>query len=209
MNKQEARTAIFYEFAKLLEPLGFKGKKSESSFTRKTDYGLQQVGFPLWDYNPVFASSFNIGLRFDAVQDLVNPFSAYVPDFWDKSLTVILGPEYLVGQPLEFELRSVDETKAVMTGIGKIFSEHVFPLLERCQTLGAVERLLNDSEGKNFITRLDDRAISGVAAAALCHRPDYSAIVEKYRRLLSGHIEPVRQRFEALVAHLAANIAAN
>ena len=209
MNKQEARTAIFDGFAKLCGPLGFKGKKSESSFTRKTDHGFQQLGFPLWDYNPVFAFSFNVGLRFDAVQNVVNPFSAYLPDYWDKSTTVILGPEYFVGRPLEFKVRSVEEISDVMTEIGKVFSENVFPLLEHCQTLGAVERLLNDSEGKIFISHLDDRAISGVAAAALCRRPDYTAIVEKYRQLLSGHVEPIRQRFEAVVAHVTANIPAN
>jgi hypothetical protein len=206
MDKSEVNNAVYDGLAKFLVPAGFKGRKSDCRFVRRTAFGFQDAGVSLWDYDPVFAFSVNVGLRFDAIQDQANPLYPLDPKYWADSFTVLLKPAYFVGSDLRFEVRTPDEIGHATTEIENLFKEHIFPFFDSCQDLEAVERLLNRDPGNPWASNRGGHAITGVIAAALCRRPDFPDIVARYRDILAGTVEPIRKKFEAAVAHATANI---
>jgi hypothetical protein len=209
MDKREVNNAVYDGLAKILVPAGFKGRKSDCRFVRRTSFGFQDVGVPLFDYDPVFAFSVNVGLRFDAIQDQANPLYPLDPRYWADAFTVLLKPAYFLGIDLRFEVQTPDEIGHALTEIESLFKEHIFPFFDGCQDLAAVERLSNRDPGKPWTSNQGGRAITGVIAAALCRRPDFPDIVARYRAILAGSVEPIRKKFEAAVAHATANLLPN
>lgn len=209
MNKSQVNKAMYDGLAKILVPAGFKGRESDCRFIRHTAFGFQDVGAPLWDYDPVFAFSVNVGLRFDAIQNKANPLYPLDPKYWADAFTVLLKPACFLGSDLRFEVQTLEEIDRAMTEIKSLFEEHVFSFFDSCQDLATVERLLNRDPGKPWLSNKPDHAINGIIAAALCSRPDFPDIVARYRQEFVGSIEPIRNRFEAAVAHAAANILPN
>lgn len=187
----------------MLVPAGFKGIRKDFSFKRKTDSGFQSITFSLVDYNPEFRFAVTASLRVDAIEDIGNLFSGVSPESRADSVSVAVGAQYFLGQPLRFEVTSEAGIEEAMGVLEEFFTESLLPLLDECVSLPAVERLLNDSGERKLSCVPDWQAMSGVVAAALCRRPDYDAIVAEYRQALAGYNEEARQRFEALVAHLS------
>jgi hypothetical protein len=206
MNKNEVNDAVYDGLSKILVPAGFDGRISDCRFIRRTSFGFQEVGVPLWDYDPTFAFSVNVGLRFDAIQDEANPLYPLEPQYWADAFTVMLKPAFFLGRKLRFEVQTLDEIAHAMNEIEDLFRTHIFPFFDSCTDLATVERLLNHDPDRLSTPDLGGHAITGVVAAALCRRPDFSEIVERYRDALSGYIEPIRKRFEAAVAYATANL---
>jgi hypothetical protein len=161
------------------------------------------VSISLSDYNPTFRFSTVASLRVDAIEELRNPFSSTDPDYWDSTATVMLG-QSAFGAPSRFEVTSEAEVANAMSELEKRFKDTILPFLDAHVGLPAVERLLNGSIDRDKGGALDKRALAGVAAAALCRRPDYQEIVAQHRECISGYYEDAGRRFEALVAHIAA-----
>jgi hypothetical protein len=209
MNKNEVNSAVYDGLSKILVPAGFKGRESDCRFIRRTSFGFQDVGVPLWDYDPTFAFSVNLALRFDAIQDEANPLYPLAPKYWADSFTILLKPAFFLGQPLKFEVQTLDEITHAMSETEDLFRQHIFPFFDSCNDLATVERLLNEDPHKTFTANRVGHAITGVIAAALCRRPDFPDIVARYRDILSGSVAPIRERFEAAVAHATANLLPN
>ena len=206
MKKKQIEDAIYDGLVKILLPFGFKGKKRDYAFRRETSSGFQDCTFSLADYNPVFAFSVNVGLRFDAIEDITNQFPPAPQEAAKNSLSVVLGLPYFTGRDGRYEVQSFEEIDDALAELQTAFTTAIFPFLEHCTSLEAGERLLNDSVGKPFITRPDRVALSGVTAAALCRRSDFSDIVSRYRDAMSQYVPPIRQRFETLVTHLTTHV---
>ena len=100
----------------------------------------------------------------------------------------------------------MDEIMHAMSEIEDLFRMHIFPFFDSCNDLATVERLLNQDPHKLFTANRIGHAITGVIAAALCHRSDFPDIVARYRDILAGSAEPIRKKFEAAVAHAMANL---
>jgi hypothetical protein len=206
MNKKEVNNAVYDGLAKILIPAGFKGNKSDCRFIRPMSFGFQDVGVPLRDYEPVFGFSMNVGLRFDAIQDVANPLYPLDRRYWADAFTVLLKPAYFLGGDMRFEVQTSEEIDQAMTAIHGLLKGHVFPFFDACQDLASVERLLNRDPGNPWTSHQGGHAITGVVAAALCRRPDFADIVARYRTILAGSVEPIRNQFEAAVDQLTAHI---
>jgi hypothetical protein len=203
MNKPQVRMAIFDGLARMLVPAGFKGIRKDAHFKRKTDTGFQLITFSLVDYNPEFHFALTASLRVDAIEDIDNLFSGVSPEARAHSVSVAVGAKYFLGRPLRFEVSSEAEIEEAMRVLAPFLNESLLPLLDACVSLPAVERLLNGSGERKLNCVPDWQARSGMVAAALCRRPDYDQILAGYRQALAGYNQAARQRFEALVAHLA------
>jgi hypothetical protein len=206
MNSKEVDRAIYDGLAGILVPAGFKGRRSDCRFIRPTPFGFQDVGAPLWNYDPTFAFSVNVGLRFDTIQDEANPLYPLDPKNWADAFTILLKPAFFIQRELRFEVQTIDEVAQGMTEIDHLFRVHVFPFFDACNDLGTVERLLNREPGVAFLPNRKNHAITGIVAAALCRRPDFSEIVARYRDALGDSVEPIRTGFEVAVAHVTKNL---
>lgn len=125
------------------------------------------------------------------------------PESRRNSVSVAVGAQYFLGQPLRFEVTSEAEIEEAMGVLEPLVTRSLLPLLDECVSLPAVERLLNGSGERKLSCVPDWQAKSGVVAAALCRRPDYDQIVAGYRQALAGYNERDRQSSETLVAYLS------
>lgn len=202
--------AAFYEgLREILVPAGFKARKRDFSFKRATDFGFQEVIFAVLDYKPKFIFLFSIALRFDAVEDVIAYCSGTSPESRLQAVTANIKPEYFTGNDTRFEVYSGEDIADALSKTRALFDEFCFPFFDRCNSLTCLEHLLNHDSTYRLVGNLEARAVYGVVSAALCRRPDFADIVARYRRELAGFVEPIRNRFEAAVAYVSANIFPN
>ncbi|WP_332879683.1 hypothetical protein [Massilia sp. S19_KUP03_FR1] len=147
----------------------------------------------------MFRFTFYVCIRFDAVEDILNPLLARSKEYWGVSRSVTLNLDFFVGENLSFMVHNLREIETAFVEVEKILQRKVFPMLDECNDLPALERLLNN---KIIVRPLESEANAGVVAAALCHKNDFTEIVSRHRYAMNGYIEPIRLRFEMVVSHL-------
>lgn len=209
MKKSEVDGALYEGLSQFLVPAGFNAINTECGFKRPTSFGFQEVIYDVRGYGPQFIFSFSVAIRFDAIQDVVGPFSGISPECRDEAFTIHVRPEYFERKELNIEICSYAEVSAALSIAESFFQKNIFPFFDKCSSLEAAEFLLNHDPNYNFTGNYVYKAVCGVAAAAVCQRSDFPEIVERYRRELGGFIEPIRNRFEAAVAHVSVNILRN
>ncbi len=219
--KTEVRRMIVDAVTPVVSPAGFRFKKASEAFVRKIDGGRQELGLPLVDYNPVFHFSFNLCMRFEAVQDITNRFSGSPPKYHSMTLTSITQLEFLglaagPGNRVDFEVSSEAELMAVMPGVLAMVRERVLPFFEEYRDIAAVNRGLNP-EGAERVFRLVGfpdrrafdatnqpyRAMTGVVAAFLAKDPRLDSLISAYRSQISEMPEYDRSKFENMVNYLS------
>jgi hypothetical protein len=208
MKKSEVDDALYEGISQFLVPAGFTAINPECGFKRPTSFGFQEVIYDVRGYAPKFIFSFSVAIRFDAIQDVVGPFSGISPECRDEAFTIHVSPEYFERKELNIEICSPEEVSAALRIAESFFQEIVFPFFDKCSSLEAAEYLLNHDPNYNFTGNYVYKAVCGVAAAAVCRRSDFLEIVERYRQELGGYIEPLRNRFEAAVTYLTTNFLA-
>jgi hypothetical protein len=179
-----------------------KGKKKDLEFVRSTVGGSQRIGFSLVDYRPMYRFAILTSFRIDAVENLQNPFTGIRPESWHETATLMVG-EKEFGRSVEFDVTSEAEIAQAMEVLNQRFRETILPFLDVNADLPAIEHLLNGSQDRPSGGPLDSYAMAGVAAAAVCRRPDLDDIIVLHRKRISNYYEEARERFEALVAHIS------
>jgi len=168
MKKIEVNSLIYNGIVKLLGSAGFKGKKSESKFKRKTTYEFQEIGHPVWDYNPTFAFSFFVTIRIDEIEDILGEVFSRSAKDCSKTPTVTLQEKFFIGKNLRFEVQSEKEIETALNELNKTFETSVIPALDSYTDLALLERLLNSQLETSHSINLEVVANAGVLAAALC-----------------------------------------
>jgi hypothetical protein len=206
MKKQEVRNVIYEGLGEILIPAGFKGVKKEKLFRRKTPYGFQKVGNSLVDYSPTFSFACFVIIRFDAIEDILDVALSRPSDYWGVTGTVNLDLRFSLGQHLEFEVHSEVEIKEALHVIKEIFDSHVFATLDNCNSIDAVERLLNNDLDMKPLSRVQNNTHAGIVSAALVGRDDFLEIVSRYRHSRAAYQESFRADFEKFVEYVTKNV---
>jgi len=154
----------------------------------------------------MFAFSVYFALRFDVIQNEADPLYPLAEKYRADAFTVHLKPDYSIPKAQRCEVETLDEIGNALEEIEGLLREYIFPFFSSCSDLAAVERLLNRYPGKPATSNMGARAITGVVAAALCRRSDFSEIVARYRDVLGRSTESIRKQFEAAVVHATTNI---
>jgi len=205
MKLADVDDALYEALCERLVPAGFVAKKEDYSLVRHVHFGFQEVIYALYGYAPPFVFSFAFAIRFDAIHNLVAPFLGILPKSWDLAFTIHVNSTDLIGKELKPLVGSLEEVAAAVRTFDTFFQEYVIPFFDKHSSLEAAEYLLNHDPSYKTTGDFVQHAICGVAAAALCRRPDFNEIVARYREELSGYIKPARDRFEAAVAHVTAH----
>lgn len=206
MNKTEVNNIIHEALAKSLIGHGFKARKKDSRFKKKTNFGFQYFGYPLHDFNPVFEFSFIVGIRFDCIEEILNIALNREERFWNLGLTAILFPRFFIGTDLLFEVKSADEIYQATLKIDEIFNDKILPRINIYNDIISVDRLLNDEMAFDKNSNFESVAQSGVVSAALCGRDDFFEIVDRYRARISTYQGSSKILFDNLVKYVCENI---
>jgi hypothetical protein len=219
-TKSEVRRVIVDAIAPTVNDAGFRYKKASEAFVRKIDGGRQELGLPLYDYNPVFAFSLTLCTRLEAVQDIVNRFSGALPKYHSTTLTSITQLEFLgitprSGQSVRFEMQSEAELAAVLPGVLELMAERVLPFFEEYRDLASLNRGLNPAGAEIAAsgtsgydrqafdtTNQPYRAMTGVAVACLAQDLRLSALIGAYRAQIAELPDSERAKFERLASEL-------
>jgi hypothetical protein len=206
MKLTEVDAAFYDGLRAILVPAGFKARKSDFSFKRPKDFGYQEVIFAVLDYKPKFVFLFSIAMRFDVIESVVAQCSGMSVESRSEAVTANIKPGYFTGKDARLAVYTPEDIEQAVAQTRALLDQYYFPFLDRCSDLASVELLLNHDPAYRLVGDLEDRAVHGVVAAALCQRPDFEEIVTHYRQELSGFVEPIRNRFEAAVTYAMASI---
>lgn len=219
-TKSEVRRAIVDAISPAVSDAGFRYKKAAEAFVRKIEGGSQQLGLPLYDYNPVFEFSLTLCIRCDAVQEIVNRFSGALSKYHPSTLTSITQLEFLgvtpqSGRSVRFQVQSEAELAAILPGVVELITQRVLPFFGEYRDLAALNRGLNPagaevaaSVASGFDRRAFDatnqpyRAMTGVTVAYLANDPRLSALIDTYRAQVAPLPESELAKFEQLASEL-------
>jgi len=206
MKKQEVSSLIYNGLGEILIPAGFVGKKTEKCYRKMTNYGFQKIGNSLADYAPTFSFAFFVIIRFDAIEEILDAALSRPSDYRGVTGTVNLNASFFVGDHLRFEVHSNAEITSALKEIAIIFENRVFSVLDACNNIAAVERLLNEGLETKAKTQIQTDFHAGIVAAALCGRGDFIDIVECYRKSISDYYDEFRLDFEKFVEYVVQNV---
>jgi hypothetical protein len=203
MQKDDVRNAVYQAISTPLKAAGFKGSKRDMSFHRAVPGGAHWVAMPLADYRPTYYFSLFVKARVDAVEAITLPFSRVVPEYWDRSCTLSVGPEFF-GAPREHRIENEAELRAAAAECAALFETRMLPWLDTATDLASIERQLNapgPHPGQN--TGLDKYAFAGIAAASLCGRQDLDALAARYlAEMRARNFSQTIERFQAFAQHM-------
>jgi hypothetical protein len=219
-TKSEVRRLIAVALEPVVQPAGFRFKKKTDAFVRPIEGGRQELGIALRDYNPRFDFSFNLCVRLEAAQEIVNRFSGSPPQYHDTTLTSVTHLEFL-DLPAEpergvvYQVESERQLSTLLPAICTMVRERVLPFFEEYRDLAALNRGLNP-EGAEKIFKsagpLDRRAfdstyhpyraMEGIAVAHLARDSRLNELIAAYRAQMDGGPPHDLQKYDAMVAYL-------
>ncbi|KQY50490.1 hypothetical protein ASD14_12330 [Lysobacter sp. Root494] len=203
MLKDDVRNAVFEAIATPLKAAGFKGSRREMSFRRVVPGGVHTLGMPLADYRPTYVFNLLVTVRVDAIEAITLPFSRIVTKYWERSSTLIIGPEFF-DAPREHRIRNEAELLIAVAESAALFEGRMLPWLDASTDLASIERQLNAPvRHPGQYTDLDSYAFAGLAAASLCGRQDLDALAARYlAEMKARNFTDTIERFQAFVQQM-------
>jgi hypothetical protein len=212
VKKSEARQIIFEHLGGVLTPAGFRLRKREEAFARRIEGGVQVVGIPLIDYNPVFVFSLVIVIRLDVVEQIFHRFVNIDPKYYSQGTTTItqleyfikeIPPEYCRDGAVDYKVRTPEDIAGAMAHLLPVVRGSILPFFERYQTVSAVHAGVNCSVPSIDSTQPPWGAMDALILARLADSSDFERLVGLYYKHLHDRLRPEnRDRFDSLIAYL-------
>ncbi len=223
MTKTEVKQMLFAAVDAAVHFEGFRGRKSDLTFTRPIAGGRQSLAVALWDFAPRFEFTASMGVRLDEVESLIHPFAGTDPRYQAETLTSLTQLEFLgveetsPNQGAKFGGETEAELKTAADRLVAILVERVLPFFDEYRDLAALDRGLNPEGIESAMppiwpvdrSRFDDsnepyRQMHGIAVAYLNRNPRLPALIEAYRGQLTGLVDPIGTKYESFATHIAA-----
>lgn len=182
MHKGEVRKAILDELEKLLGPIGFRITPKTSELIRETSSGRQRIIFSLYDFNPNFYFSLMQSVQFDEMGEL---FHTAVSHEWTDDRPrplwrIGISHDYFFnGLPDQFKVSSVEDIKNAVNVLRPGIVGKMIPFFEQCESLGAFENILNESDGLLGATAPYD-AFFHIMSSYLANRERLDGVLSKW-----------------------------
>lgn len=174
---------------------------------KKTDAGFQCVILSLLPVPEGQLLEVHVGLRIDAVEEMVFSFTNGLPGFRRDSLSLVTPLGKISGRfPQRWLLRKEEDWSAVGEKWNRQRMEEGVPFLQRYTSLAGLHQLLNLQldEKCPYIHNQYYRAFRGMAVAKLTSYPALEELAEAHRLQLETLRAPdyIVQRFERLRGYL-------
>lgn len=184
---QNLRQEFLSRFAEELGQYGFARKGED--FARKTAYGRDLIQ-ALFVAHPgkYFEVDLSIGVRHDAVESIVNPFTPRLDrDRWRWTKTVGNRLDNMLGRYMSWRIADERELESGLRRMMDTLRVVAFPFFDRFSLLPECLKVLlrDDDEGRQFYVVDVPRAMAAVAAAfVLGDRKVFDEVVEYKTRFL-------------------------
>lgn len=205
--KSELKTDLLTGIADRLAPHGFKLRKRQRTLVKKTPFGKVAVFIGIIDHPADFHVTISMGIRFDALQDLLFAGGAY-PTASNSSETWSLGCELgnlVEGAQKRWEVYGEADVAPVCDSIVRFVEAHGLPYLDKYSDM---QLALAVTSGDNRESRLhsafdDYRAMRALGLAYLLEgRERFDALYESKKRYLEQIREPRLNAFLEFAAWL-------
>jgi hypothetical protein len=143
MRKQDVRNLLYEGLAGSITAAGFRLRKRDEGFVRKLPEGRQLLSIALINAGEGFACTLTLGIRLDAVEELVNGILATPALYAGETLTTLTQLEYfgfepILGRGVWFPVRSQDDVAGVITQWHASFETQLSPFFERYRDIASV-----------------------------------------------------------------------
>lgn len=181
MKKQEVKNLLFDMLSGILTGTDFRLKKSEDRFVRTIDGGWQDIGLPLWDYNPEFEFSLNMCIRLNAAEDIFNMFSGVAPRHQSSTPTTITRLEHFTVGSGRYKVTMAMDIVSVGDILFNVVREKIIPFFNEHQDVQSLDRAVNCQQPGIDITQNPSGAMHSVILAHLSGNKDFERIVAKHQ----------------------------
>jgi hypothetical protein len=220
-TKQGGVKNIIYDALKpVMEPHGFRLKKSKEGFVKVIHGGKQALGIPFWNYKPRFEFSFVMTIRLDEVQAITNQFSGSPPKYHSLTQTILTQMEHLGLGECRWKAEGENEIKQKSGEAARVVQERILPFFERHQDLVTIAKAANpevppklplapkgmpDLQAARSLFNGGNQpypAMSAITLAHLARLANFDELASRYQKELLSLPSDSRDKFDRLVSFL-------
>ncbi|MHB0999580.1 MAG: hypothetical protein ACYC27_10060 [Armatimonadota bacterium] len=190
----QIRKDFFERLSSLLAPYGLKYIRSWSIFSRKTDYGSEQISFTWVSYpGDSFILEMSIGIRYDAIENLRKEFQLFLGSY-KKYMNTIgnrLPGMFRDHWKGNYDISNRTDMEMALINVMDTISDIAFPYFERFSTLEAIADILwrDDDEARRLNSKREIPYEELAAAYLLDRREIFDDVISKYAEKLQKKAE--------------------
>lgn len=203
----DVEAKLFSDLSTFCSRAGFELLLEKKQFRQKTEYGFQNIVPSISHYEGESLVEFNIGVRLDIVENLVNQFTQHLIDFQGDTNTLLTSMGRLLGEPfLRFKIKSEADIIKTCERFMEFMKIQGFDFLEKTSHTVTLERVINRKPAQThpYFYNAYHRALKGITLAKLAQNPDFETLAQTYYQQLLRKNAPQSQQdnFQKLYRYL-------
>jgi hypothetical protein len=203
----DVESLLFLNLESFFEKQDFDLLLEKKQFRKNTEQGFQNIILSISKYEQESLIEFNIGVRLDIVENLVNQFTQHLIDFQADTNTLLTSMGRLLNEPfLRFKVKSEDDLFQVCQKLCKFMTEQGFSFLEQVSHSPTLDQVINRNpeQAHPYFYNSYHRALKGITLAKLNYNPDFEGLAQTYyQQLIRKNAPPSQQEnFQKLYRYL-------
>ncbi|MEM9886449.1 MAG: hypothetical protein AAF849_11210 [Bacteroidota bacterium] len=167
----------------LFEQSDFQHVPSYNQFRKTTQNGFQNIIYSITNYDELSIADIFIGVRNEAVEQLVRPFVQGLGGFTQENNTIVTSIRNYQEEEIErFKIYTPKDTHFIVEQSSLFLNSFGFQLLDELDQIASLHEVLNDISQPKSKWSLNpfNRAIRGISAAQLAFYPNFDLLVQYY-----------------------------
>ncbi len=208
--KIDAAPDLLLTLDSFLSKQGFELLPAKQQFRKQGAHGFQNIIPTLSTYQQVQETlvEFNLGVRLDIVEDLVNQFTQHLVDFQSDTNTLLTSMGRLLDKPfLRFKIKNEADIKQICEDFTQFMTQQGFKFLANISKLTYLEQLTNQNPEQvhPYFYNNYHRCLKGITLARLNHSDNFERLAQVYKQqLIRRNAPPVQQNnFKKLCNYLS------
>lgn len=200
-------TSLYRQLAPFFGQHDFVLIPEKKQFRKVTSTGFLNIILSPSYYGPTTLLDVNFGCRNEQVEQIAQQFLPTLTDFRPDANTILISiGKYRQVNPPRYNIRTKVELDNVCSEIILFFVETGFELIDRSNSLEALDVILNENPGQPcpFIYNQTFRCYKGLTVASLTHSAHFLSLIDLYRNQLSQQSQNACEamNFDRLVTYL-------
>jgi hypothetical protein len=162
---------------------GYRWLAPKNQFRADTPAGFRNLILAVSPYDDLVMVEWHLGLRIDAIEDVVKRFTRTLPGFYPDAHSVLISQGKLQGTPyLRHQVSDTEALDQVAKALLVFWEEIGQPFLMAHDSLHGVDALLNQAPTQPcpYLPNQAHRYLKGLVAARLAQRDDFEALAAAY-----------------------------
>ncbi len=198
-----------------LSKQGFELLLAKQQFRKQGAHGFQNIIPTLSTYEQEQETlvEFNLGVRLDIVEDLVNQFTQHLVDFQPDTNTLLTSMGRLLDKPfMRFKIKNESDVQQVAQNFMQFMEQQGFKSLNSFSKLPYLEQLTNQNpeQAHPYYYNNYHRCLKGLTLARLNQRIDFETLAKIYQQqLVRRNAPPVQQNNFKKLHHYLSHFSVN